>query len=297
MKLFENGCLVQLSVSVWGGRIKLPSTLLQVDADPSLIRATKYLVDRSCLKPVEEVRHQARTFLYNKTLPFPVPGVLFIPKSLLGEVDETFQGYQKVFENKVTEFAENYDLFMNTAKLRLNGLFNPNDYPADIRAKFSFAWRFLVIDAPGKSGVLTPEIYNREKESFQRTIKEFQELAMTTLRVRFAEMVDHMVDRLSGEKKVFRDSMINNIRDFLNDFEKLNISNDAALGEQVERCRSILSGVDPSTLRSDQGFRKEIAKNIASVQGALDGMMIERPKRKIRLNVEKEAVREDRLSA
>jgi len=297
MKLFENGCLVQLSVSVWGGRIKLPSTLLQVDADPSLIRATKYLVDRSCLKPVEEVRHQARTFLYNKTLPFPIPGVLFIPKSLLTEVDETFQGYQKVFENKVTEFAGNYDLFMNTAKLRLNGLFNRNDYPTDIRSRFSFTWRFLVIDAPGKSGVLTPEIYNREKENFQQTIREFQEMAVTTLRVRFAELVDHMVDRLSGKKKIFRDSMVDNIRHFLSDFEKLNISDDTELAEQVERCRAILSGVDPNALRSDLSIRKEIAKNITSVQDTLDGMMIDRPKRKIRLAHTREKTHEDRLSA
>ncbi len=297
MHIFENGCLVQLSVGVWGGRIKLPSALLQVDADPTLIKATKYLVDRSCLKPVEEVRHQARTFLYNKTLPFPIPGVLFIPKTLLGEVDEAFQRYQKIFENKVAEFADNYDLFMNTARLRLNGLFNPNDYPTEIRSKFSFAWRFLVVDAPGHSGVLTPEIYNREKENFQRTIKEFQEIAVTTLRVRFAELVDHIVDRLSGEKKVFRDSMINNIKEFLNDFEKLNISNDAALGEEVARCRAILSGVDPKALRSDQTFRKGVAQRIGSVQETLDRMMIARPKRKIRLNAPQEEASDHRIPA
>lgn len=297
MHIFENGCLVQLTVGVWGGRVKLPSSLLQVDADPALIKATKYLVDRSCLKPVEEVRNQARSFLYNKTLPFPIPGVLFIPKTLLGEVDVAFQRYQKVFENKVAEFAENYDLFMNTARLRLNGLFNPNDYPTDIRSKFSFAWRFLVIDAPGQSGLLTPEIYNREKENFRRTVREFQQMAVTTLRVRFAEMVDHMVERLSGQKKVFRDSMIHNIRDFLNDFEKLNISDDRALAEQVERCRAILSSVAPDALRSDQGFRKEIAERIGSVQDTLDRMMIVRPKRKIRLNAPQEAPGDHRIPA
>ncbi|GEM_PF-6759172 len=61
------------------------------------------------------------------------------------------------------------------------------------------------------------------------------------------------------------------------------------IGEQVERYPSIRSAVDPGTLRSDQGFRKGIAKNTASVQGALDDMMIEQPQRKIRLNVGVEA--------
>jgi hypothetical protein len=96
-------------------------------------------------------------------------------------------------------------------------------------------------------------------------------------------MVDHVVDRLSGEKKVFRDSLIENIRGFLSDFSQLNINDDKALESQVNRCRAILEGVDPKTLRSDEGFRSEIAKRMGMVQEQLDAMMIARPKRKIRV--------------
>lgn len=102
--------------------------------------------------------------------------------------------------------------------------------------------------------MLTPEIYEREQEKFQKTIEEFHELAGATLRARFAEMVDHVVDRLSGEKKVFRDSLIRNIRGFLSDFSQLNINDDQALESQVDRCRAILEGIDPKMLRSDEGF-------------------------------------------
>lgn len=283
MSLFEKGCLVQLSVSIWGGRIKLPSSALQVDADPALIKATKYLVDRECLKPVERVRNEARAYLYEKTLPFPIPGVLFVPKELIGGIDEKLKAYQADFNEQAEAFSRNYDLFMQGARLRLNSLYDPADYPTDIRPKFSFSWRFLVLDSPGESGVLTPEIYEREQEKFQKTIEEFHELAGATLRARFAEMVDHVVDRLSGEKKVFRDSLIGNIRAFLSDFSQLNINNDTALESQVNRCRAILEGVDPKTLRSDEGFRSEIAKRMGTVQEQLDAMMIARPKRKIRI--------------
>lgn len=283
MSIFEKGCLVQLSVSIWGGRIKLPSSALQVDADPALIRATKFLVDRECLKPVERVRNEARGDLYEKTLPFPIPGVLFIPKDLIGKIDEKLKKYQTDFNEQAEAFSRNYDLFMQGARLRLNSLYDPDDYPADIRSKFSFSWRFLMLDAPGRSGVLTPEIYEREQEKFQKTIEEFHELAGATLRTRFAEMVDHVVDRLSGEKKVFRDSLIENIRGFLSDFSQLNINDDTALESQVNRCKAILEGVDPRTLRSDEGFRNEVAKKMETVREQLDAMMIARPKRKIRI--------------
>lgn len=283
MSIFEKGCLVQLCVSIWGGRIKLPSSALQVDADPALIKATKFLVDRECLKPIERVRNEARGHLYDKTLPFPIPGVLFIPKDLIGKIDEKLKEYQTDFNEQAEAFSKNYDFFMQGARLRLNSLYDPADYPIEVRTKFSFSWRFLVLDAPVYRGVLTPEIYEREQEKFQKTIEEFHELAGTTLRARFAEMVDHVVDRLSGEKKVFRDSLIESIGAFFSDFSQLNINDDTALESQVHRCKAILEGVDPKTLRSDEGFRNEIAKKMGVVQEQLDAMMIARPKRKIRI--------------
>lgn len=281
--IFEQGCLIQLNVSIWGGRIKLPSARLNVDADPALIKAIKYLIDRDCLKPMEKERNAARSYVYGKTLPFPIPGVHFIPKDLIRPVDQTLPEFQMRFNEKVSYFVNNFEIFIQSAQLRLNQLFDPSEYPTDIRSKFSFSWRFLVVDSPGRSGILTPEIYAREQEKFQRTIDEFNELAMVTLRTRFSEMIDHAVERLSGEKKVFRDTLIGNIRQFLDDFRQLNIRNDRALEEQVTRCKLILDGVDPSTLRSDDGFRREIAQKMTAVQGQLDAMMIQRPKRKIRI--------------
>lgn len=281
--IFEQGCLIQLNVSIWGGRIKLPSTKLNVDADPTLIKAIKYLIDRDCLKPIEKERNAARTYVYGKTLPFPIPGVHFIPKDLIQPVDRTLPEYQARFNEKISHFANNFEIFIQSARLRLNQLFDPSEYPTDIRSKFSFSWRFLVVDSPGKTGILTPEIYAREEEKFQRTMDEFNELAIVTLRTRFAEMIDRAVNRLSGEKKTFRDSLIGNIREFLDDFSQLNIRNDQELEEQVARCRLILEGVDPVTLRSDDGFRQEIARKMTSVQQQIDAMMVDRPKRKIRI--------------
>lgn len=281
--IFEQGCLIQLNVSIWGGKIKLPSTKLNVDADPTLIRAIKYLIDRDCLKPIEKERNAARSYIYGKTLPFPIPGVHFIPKELIQPVDRTLPEYQARFNERLSHFVSNFEIFIQSTRLRLNQLFDPSEYPTDIRSKFSFSWRFLVVDSPGETGILTPEIYAREEAKFQRTMEEFNELAIVTLRTRFAEMIDRAVERLSGEKKTFRDSLIGNIRAFLDDFSQLNIRNDQALEEQVARCKRILEGVDPATLRSDVGFRQEIARKMSSVQERLDAMMVDRPKRKIRI--------------
>ncbi len=166
--------------------------------------------------------------------------------------------------------------------MSLNGLFNPVDYPRDISQRFAFAWKYITLGAPDQAQLLSPEVYEREKQKFEQTMLEFRETAVNTLRASFAEMVDRITERLSGKKKVFRDSLIGNIQEFLTDFDALNITNDTELSAQVERCKAIMSGVNPDSLRSNSAFRSGIASSMASVQTSLNGMMVNRPKRKLR---------------
>jgi len=77
-------------------------------------------------------------------------------------------------------------------------------------------------------------------------------------------------------------SKTGNIQEFLTDFDTLNITNDTELSAQVERCKAIMSGVNPDSLRSNSAFRSGIVASMASVQTSLNSMMVGRPKRKLR---------------
>lgn len=44
--IFEKGCLIHLTVSIFTGRVKLPKSAIHVDADPAFINATKFLNHR-----------------------------------------------------------------------------------------------------------------------------------------------------------------------------------------------------------------------------------------------------------
>lgn len=105
---------------------------------------------------------------------------------------------------------------------------------------------------------------------------------MTTLRTTLAEMVNRTVERLSGEKKIFRDTLIGNIREFIDNFGTMNINDDAALAAAVEKCNRALNGVSVEAIRSDDQFRHSIANSMKTVQGQLAGMMIGAPIRRLR---------------
>lgn len=280
--VFQKGCLVHLTCSIWGGRVRLPSGSIKVDAAPEFVNATKYLVDRDCLKPIEKIRNEARSYIYSKTLPFPIPGLLFVPRDMVPVIDRKMEELKTKFMFEASNFAAKYNTFIEQAKEKLNGLFNILDYPRDIWKCFSFHCDYINMNAPNKTQIISREILEREQAKFEQTMADFRETATNTLRATFAEMVDHIVERLSGERKVFKNTLIGNIKEFINDFKALNINDDAELADMVEKCNSILSGVDVDTIRDNDKFRQNIANSISTVQTELNKMMIDRPVRKLR---------------
>jgi len=93
--------------------------------------------------------------------------------------------------------------------------------------------RFITMDVPGKSGILSPELYEREKEKFQTLMEETRELATVALREEFAGIVRHMVERLSGDEdgkpKRFQASMLGKTGEFLDPFGDRNLFADDKL--------------------------------------------------------------------
>jgi len=288
--LFSKGCLVQLETSCWTARRKVPSkTLLNgdhKDVDATMVAASKRLVDGDSLTAVESLRGEARAWLYSQSLPFPLDGVVFVPVDSIEKVDARLGEFRGSYEAAVEAFCADYPALREAARARLGSLYSEADYPAEVRQRFSFAWRFLSL-APADTKILTPALVQAEQEKFRRLMSDAADAAVAELRTRFAACVDHLVDRLGGEgdgkPKVFRDSLVGNLRDFLDGFAALNVCDDADLAALVERARGAIGGVAPGELREDKDLRAHVADQFASVQATLDGMLQNRPSRKVRL--------------
>jgi hypothetical protein len=119
------------------------------------------------------------------------------------------------------------------------------DYPIDVMQKFRSEWRFITMDVPGKSGILSPELYQMEREKFQTLMEETRELATVALREEFAGIVRHMVERRSGEEdgkpKKFKNSMMEKMGEFLESFSDRNLFDDDKLAELVDQARDVVN--------------------------------------------------------
>jgi len=69
------------------------------------------------------------------------------------------------FFAEVETFCNLYEFCRAEAKRNLDTLFNEGDYPMSIQDKFKFEWRFLTLQVPGRNAILTPELYEQEKQA------------------------------------------------------------------------------------------------------------------------------------
>ena len=111
------------------------------------------------------------------------------------------------------------------------------------------------------------------------------QLAETAFIEEMSRLVSHLTERISGSEdgppKVFRDSAIENIREFFQRFRELNVHSSEQLDQLVEQSQRILNGVDPQALRDTAQLRQRVSGELSAVQSVLDGLLVDRPRRNI----------------
>lgn len=284
--LFEKGCLVQLSASVWGATRKIqPRQITDLPVSGEWLRASKKLVDPEALKPINKIINKARSYLTATSLPFPIKGMEFVPKEMISRVDERLNGFKSEFNHSVETFMGSYDRLREVAMVHLGELFNETEYPLDVRKKFAFIWRFIILDVPnGNTSLLAPEVYEREKEKFVQTMEQARELAVQSLREEFAGMVERITDRFShgpnGDVKIFKNGTVNHFYEYFETFKERNIFKDHELSELVERAKVILGGKSAEEIRGNDRFKKRIREGMEDVEKAM-AEILSMPRRKI----------------
>jgi hypothetical protein len=163
--------------------------------------------------------------------------------------------------------------------------YNAGDYPETLRGLFDLTWDFPSVKPPPYLQQLSPQLYEQECQRVAARFDEAVRLAEQAFLEELSGLVSHLAERLSGaddgKPKVFRDSAIDNLREFFERFRHLNIRSNDQLDELVQRAQRVVRGVEPQQLRDSQPLRQQIASQLASVQSVLDCLLVDRPRRNI----------------
>jgi hypothetical protein len=258
------------------------------DAEGQSLSAGKKLLDtkHTAFRAVTAVRTKITDYWRGLTLPFPEPGVRLIKQGKLDEFAATMADYRAELDDAVANLDRHYGDLRRAAATRLGALYNPSDYPETLIGLFGVAWDYPNVEPPDYLVRLSPGLYAQEQERVRARFEEAVRLAEQAFAEEFARLVEHLAERITGAgddggPKVFRDSAVGNLGDFFGRFRELNVRSNDQLDELVERAQAAVRGVGAQDLRDSDDLRRRVSQQLSQVQTVLDGMLVERPRRRI----------------
>ena len=256
-------------------------------AEGQFLSAGKKLLDSKhpAFRAVNAIKHEVTAYWRGVSLPFPESGIRLIRQQDIGAVQVQLTTLKAELAEAVEHLDQQFDTLKATARERLGSLFNPADYPDELRSLFDVTWDFPNVEPPSYLQQLSPELYRQESQRVAARFDEAVQLAEAAFLEEMSRLVSHLTERLSGtedgQPKVFRDSAIENIREFFQRFRELNVHSSEQLDQLVEQSHRILSGVEPQALRDTSQLRQRVAGELSAVQSVLDGLLVDRPRRNL----------------
>jgi len=282
MGIANASMLVNITMSVWTGR-KLDK---QVSAEVDVAKSTKTRagnyhknlfagVDE--LAAVGRISGKIRNWFHEQTLPWSDGGDRLLTMSNFKD----FKGQLKIFEiefaDAVKTFCDKYSTLISAQAFTMGRLFDRSEYPDvdDIANKFALRYTFSPVPEVGDWRVdANAEDKKELEEQYQQAYDDRLGSTTRDLWDRLHGVLTHMADRLAdtseGEKKIFRDSLLETPVKLCELLTKLNVMNDPKLEAARKSLESAICNIDIKDLRKSQGARLEVKTQVDEILKRFD---------------------------
>ena len=272
VRLTRRALLVSLNIREWRGRRRDKNVTDRVAREHGAERAagcyTKTLVPRSFLARISQVRSEARDLHHRLTLPWFDDGFRILPVDLHLSYVERFRTLRAEFQDAVAGFVAAYDDAKRGALASLGGLYREEDYPSAERLREAFGLEVHLQPLPAGQDwrIDLPEAtVEHIRIDLEARIEEAQRLAMADLYGRLAGVVSRMATTLGEPDKIFRNSLVGNVRDLCGILPALNIARDPGLTRLTEDVEERLARLSPWHLRHVPAERHRAASSAADL--------------------------------
>jgi hypothetical protein len=296
--VFDKAVLLSVDFGLPGNSKRVNPALIETDADRERIGVSKKLIDSPELDAVRKFDSNFRRWLYSIALPSQFKSGIFLwPIVAVEKAEERLREAETKRQELVEKACAAYLQKVSEAAGPLGSLYAPGDYLtlAQFRESFEFAWQYIAFGVPGQLKSIAPAIFEAEREKAAKQIADVTSNIQDVLRAGLLELVEHLADKLSGTRvdgkgndkpKIFRDSSITGLREFLDNFNIRDLTNDTDLQALANKAKMLLDGVDPKTLRNDDTLRERVREGFSEVRESLNQLMVDAPSRRIRLGGE-----------
>ncbi len=281
--LAAKAMLVSLNIRQWTGRKgdkqATDKLTTEAGATATAARVTKNLVAKAALAEIATIAGQARAEFYRVSSPWANDGTRIISNLIFLEFGAKMRDMQARFNAAVDKAAAALPGAIHQAEIDLGGLFNAADYPSEseFRAAFNFP-RPRVWPIPSAADFrvdIGAEALADERARIESDMQALLTDAMRDVVARIIEAVGTMAEKLKafkpaagrGQKSegIFRDSLVENVRELVAVLPSLNLTGDARIADVTARMQAVLCANDADVLREHADVRKHVADKAAEI--------------------------------
>lgn len=294
--LASRAMLVSLNIRQWAGTKQDKKITSEVHRDHNIDEAVdagrfnKKLLGKDALKSIQRIVGFARNTHIALTLPWTQEGQRILSVHGYQNYMEKIRGYRKEFEAELPNFVAQFPQYVAQRAIELNGAFNPADYPdaSKIASHFTFTLRISPLPIGND---FRADLDDVQKEEIRREIEaQTSEAIDGTVRFmheKLAKMLSHMVESLKDYKPseklgdgretkpkgIFRNSLVENIREVVSLMPSFNITNSPELAAITERIKADLCEFDAEDLRESDGIRQKTAEKAEKILADITGFL------------------------
>jgi hypothetical protein len=278
--------LVELSISTWTARKKDKQASEDVTrtngADSGAASVNKNLLS-GCdeLTAVRKFGANARNIHYSMTMPWSDVGLRLLPTAMYAKYHQTMTELQDEFERLGDVFINAYGWEYSQAQARLGALWRADDYPSieSIASKFGFRLNYMPLPDAGDFRIdVGADAVDQMKTHYEEFYSEQIQRAMNDVWRRVYDSLSKMSERLDygdhEEKKIFRDTLVDNVLDMVDLLDVCNVTGDSQMSAMRLNLEDALRGVTPDALRDDAFLRAETKRAVDNAINSLPSLDI-----------------------
>ena len=276
MSLSSMAMLVELRISTWTARKRDNETTMEIntskEADQDSGSVYKYLMAGSDhLKKIEKYSAKCRAWNGTQTLPW-MKGIGLLPMENFFKYREQLATMEANFFALVDDFIVEYPRLKNDQAFKLGKWYKADEFP-DIETlprRFKFEYNFLPVPESGDFRIncearIKADLQEQYEKMFGDKLAEAMRDPWDRLHKVLTHMTDKLTDNEDGDRKIFRDSIIDNAVELCDLLTRLNVVKDPELEKARRMLEQAVTSTDIKDLRALSSARLELKTDVQSI--------------------------------
>ena len=259
--------LMRIKISQWGASKKDKQESREVceknKAEKGAANVFVQLVPKGDLKSIQNAAFKAKKVWHRYTLPWIDDGVGILAAKCYERCEKEMNQAIEYFNQTVDDFLIRYPEIVKNSPPHLGELLRNNPLPniEELKAKFRIEVSYQPVPQASDFRVsLNDNAINEIRRNITNSVNNATQFAITSLYDELFRLVSKIKDTTAVKDKIFRDSLIGNLKEFCEMIPDLNIMKDERLNTLCRECKQQLTSIDPQDLRDNNRIRKQTSE-------------------------------------